>query len=139
MRRWCAACCPVSVRPLRRADRCIAACYSRPMRQLSLLLALLWASAVYAEASTFLIDADRWATPRSGQALVEMEPLRNAVNELMRRPGSRMVIRYPGGEAGQLWVQELRAWLVALGVSSSRIELVPGGVEDNIVQIQVDS
>lgn len=109
------------------------------MYRLILLITLLWAPVMHAGPATFIIDADRWATPRSGEALVQMEPLREAVVELMRRPGSRLLVRYPGGEAGQLWVQELRAWLVALGVPSSRIELVPGGVSDDIVQLQVES
>lgn len=109
------------------------------MVRTALILALLWAAPAAAEMRHFTIDAELWSAPRSGAALVQMEPLREAVTELMRRPGSRIVVRYPGGEAGQLWVQELRAWLVALGVSSSRIELIPGGTGDDVVQLQVGS
>jgi len=107
------------------------------MVRTALILALLWAAPAVAETRTFTIDAELWSAPRTGAALVRMEPLREAVTELMRRPGGHIVVRYPGGEAGQLWAQELRAWLVALGVASSRIELLPGGVADDAVELQI--
>lgn len=109
------------------------------MRALIPLLLLLAGPAHAAGNGPWALDAETWAAPRSGQALVQMPPLRDAVEALLNTPGSRLLIRYPGGESGQLWVQELRAWLIALGVPSSRIDLLPGGTRDDQLLLEVQS
>ena len=109
------------------------------MRVLLPLLLLLAGLARAATPGPWVIDAELWAAPRSGQALVQMAPLREAVDALLRTPGSRLLIHYPGGESGQLWVQELRAWLIALGVPSTRIDLLPGGTRDDQLLLEVQS
>jgi hypothetical protein len=94
----------------------------------SLLLALLLAAASgHAAEGPWVLDAEFWASPRSGETVRDHPVLREAVDALLRDPGSRLVIRYPGGETGQLWVQELRAWLVALAIPSDRIDILLGG------------
>jgi hypothetical protein len=103
------------------------------------LSALLWVANLAAAADgPWPIDAEFWAAPRSGQTVVAEPALRAAVATLLaREPDSRLQIRYPGGETGQLWAQELSAWLIALGIPSTRIETLPGGVRDDQLLLTV--
>ena len=64
--------------------------------------------------------------PRDAAAVLQMPAVNSAVRVLLAHPEGQLVIRYPGGDDGTLWAEELRAWLVALGVPSSRMELRPG-------------
>ncbi len=111
----------------------------RPMR--FLLPLLLWSCTALVRAADgpWTLDAEFWAVPRSGETVLAEPTLRAAVDTLMSRgEDSRLVIRYPGGETGQLWAQELRGWLVALGVASARIVTEPGGVRDDQLQLMVE-
>lgn len=74
----------------------------------------------------WIISADEWVRPRDGARVAGLAPLRDSVAKWMREPDQRLVIRYPGGEEGVLWADELRDWLVALGVPSAQVELMPG-------------
>lgn len=77
-------------------------------------------------AEPWSISADEWSRPRAGQSLVTMPALRHAVKGLNAEPMSILLIRYPGGDEGALWANELRDWLVSLGLPSSRIKIYPG-------------
>lgn len=89
------------------------------------------------QAQEFTLTQDEWARPRQGDTLVQMAPLRAAVQAMDGAPGSRLLVHYPGGEEGGLWAHELRAWLIALGVSAQEIELVPGGADSLALRLQV--
>lgn len=99
---------------------------ARRLRSLGLVVALV-VPAPAALAQSWGLDASTWARPRSGQAVVAMRPLPQVVRAWSQSPSSRIVIRYPGGEDGELWAHELRDWLVALGVPSGRVALTGGG------------
>ncbi len=79
-----------------------------------------------ADDSIYQISAEEWARPRHGDVLVQQPGLRSAVKQWINEPHGRIEIRFPGGEEGELWVTELRDWLVALGVPSASIEAHPG-------------
>ena len=80
-----------------------------------------------------LLPAEEWLMPRSGDRLLDWEPLRTTVREWMdAEVPSRIVIEYPGGEHGSLWVSELEDWLVTLGVPASVILTRPGGRVDGL-------
>lgn len=85
-----------------------------------------------APASAWTLDASTWARPRSGAAVLAMPPLAEVVDAWSKRPGDDIVIRHPGGEGGDVWAAELRAWLVALGIPGERIELVGGGEPERL-------
>lgn len=86
--------------------------------------------------STRIITAEQWAVPRSAETIINMPPIREIINHMQTLPGNRLLIRYPGGEEGVLWVSELRSWLVSLGISSQTMELVPGS-EQNQIELSV--
>lgn len=89
---------------------------------------LLLASSV--QAQSWLITAETWEVPRSGLRLVEIKPLSNAVNALNQLPDASLNVIYPASESGILWANELRDWLVSLGIPSERIQLSDGLVDD---------
>jgi hypothetical protein len=86
-----------------------------------LLTLLLLSLPVFAEPIT--LTAEDWARPRSGAALTQHAGLAHIVRAFERQPDSAIVIAHSTGEDGQLWAEELRSWFVALGVSSTRLQL----------------
>ncbi|MDH5784805.1 MAG: hypothetical protein OEZ16_04255 [Chromatiales bacterium] len=88
-------------------------------------------------AQVWTLEATDWARPRHGEWLVAHPPLLEAVQSLQQQPHSTLRLRYPGGDEGQLWVGELQAWLVALGLESERIEVLPGGSSVGTIQLEV--
>lgn len=86
-----------------------------------------------AQAAEYSIHAEVWARPRSGDSLLVLPALQSLLRDYDANLNATIEIRYPGGEEGVLWAQELQDWLVALGVPSRRIETVVGsGVQDSI-------
>lgn len=106
------------------------------MIKISLLLLLLFPVLVTGEES-WQISALEWAQPRHGEWLVRQPVLASAVDQLQQQPQSLLQIRYPGGDEGVLWAEELQAWLVALGLPSSRIERVPGSSTADRIQLDI--
>jgi hypothetical protein len=80
-----------------------------------------------------LLPAEEWLMPRSGDRLLDWPPLAATVREWIgAEVPSRIVIEYPGGEQGSLWVAELEDWLVTLGVPEAAIFTRPGGPVDGL-------
>ncbi len=101
-----------------------------------IFLVLLVPVAVYGE-SSWEISAQEWAQPRHGDWLVHQPALAGAIAQLQQQPDSHLQVRYPGGDEGVLWAEELQSWLVALGLASNRIELVPGSSKADLIQLNV--
>jgi len=72
----------------------------------------------------FPIGIELWMTPRDATTILHEPGISQAVKRLLDEPEAYLEVRYPTGEMGELWGQELQAWLVALGVVSDRIELL---------------
>lgn len=104
---------------------------------LFILSFLLNTSAALAE-SKHIITAEQWAVPRSAEVLINMPALKNAIHNMQSFPGSRLLIRYPGGDEGALWNSEFRSWLISLGISSQMMESIPGS-EANQLELEVIS
>ena len=101
-----------------------------------LFVLLLIALPVSAE-TVWMLDAADWARPRHGEWLASHPPLVAAIDKLQQTPHSVLQLRYPGGDEGALWVGELQAWLVALGLESERIEKLPGSSAAGAIQLEV--
>ena len=98
------------------------------------ILTVCMCSASVGYAETLEITSTEWARPRSGNQIISFTVLQSVVSHLEQRPKSAVTIHYAGGDEGLLWAEELRGWLVALGVTGDRIILVPGLAEhDRIV------
>ncbi|HEX7046450.1 MAG TPA: hypothetical protein VF275_02595 [Gammaproteobacteria bacterium] len=96
-----------------------------------LFLLVLLISCSARAAGSWTLSASEWSRPRSGEAVLAMEPVAEAVRAWQAADAatgtSRLQLLYPGGEEGSLWAAELHDWLVALGVPPGAIEVVAGG------------
>ncbi len=107
------------------------------MRFLLFLLLLGCLPATAAENPRFALQYDVWSVPRRAETLIAMPALRGAVQALRATPAGRLILRYPGGDAGTLWVNELESWLVALGVPRERIEKTPGSADPRRIELEI--
>lgn len=82
------------------------------------------------------LTADEWARPRSGEAIATLGRLHKLIEAFDIQPGVQIVIHYGAGESGTLWAEELRSWLVSLGVPSSRINLATGLGRNDVIVVE---
>ena len=119
----------------------------RMSRGLSLLIMLVSMTVCSAE-SVQIITAEDWARPRTGESLVRMPALKHTVRDYLDqksnqkgsqndRRGQRISIRHPRGEEGVLWAEELRGWLIALGIPSADITVSPQSSRIDAVELAV--
>ncbi len=101
------------------------------------LLSLLLFSTLSLADGGYLLSAEEWSRPRSGESLRELPALKAAIGDYTRQPRSNIIVRYPGGEEGVIWVQELRSWLIALGVPSRRIVVLAGSGQHDALDLRV--
>ena len=86
------------------------------------------------ESGVLQLQAEQWELTRSGETVLSLPVLNQLVNEWLRDKSRIIEIRYPGGEEGELWVQELTDWMVSLGIPSKKIVNVPGSGADDIIK-----
>ncbi len=84
-----------------------------------------------------LLHANEWSVPKQTTTLLAMPAISKSMRKLQNTTNSVLKIKYPGGDEGSLWVNELRSWLVALGLSSNRIELVQGSAISTTIELEV--
>ncbi|MBT59051.1 MAG: hypothetical protein CL393_05930 [Acidiferrobacteraceae bacterium] len=101
-----------------------------------LLFCLLAPPAKAAELREILSRA-QWPEVRTGMTVLGIEPLKRSILFFDANPGSRLIIRYPGGDVGNAWAFELRDWLISLGLASKHIRLEPGSGVPNAIMILV--
>jgi hypothetical protein len=86
-----------------------------------LFASVLLFSSFSVAAEPLTLSAADWTAPRTGAALVQQPALVKLLRALEQEPDGVAVISHATSETGQLWAEELRGWLVALGVSSAQI------------------
>ena len=100
-----------------------------------LMFALLLSVNVSADDFNITLRAETWDMPRHGEALLKVPELSSVIQKWMLDPQQKIELRYPGGEEGELWVEELKDWFVSLGVPSNAIQLSPGSNAEDIINI----
>jgi len=99
------------------------------------VLLLLFSGSLMAE--SWQLTLDEWSRPRSGEVVMEMAPVADAVLAWHQESDRHLELVYPGGEQGEIWVAELRDWLLALGVDRRAIRLQPGAPSEDVVLLRV--
>lgn len=84
-----------------------------------------------------LLNLNDWAVPKQSSTVLAMPAIQKSMRKIQNNANSRLKIKYPGGDEGTLWASELRSWLVALGLSSKRIDLVPGSSISTAIELEV--
>ena len=100
---------------------------------------ILMVGQIRAESSSVIIHSEQWDIPRHGEILIKQPELGKIVRSWASQPGSHIEIRYPGGEGGEIWVQELMDWLIALGVPSDAILHSLGSGGEDIIKLVLNS
>jgi hypothetical protein len=80
------------------------------------------------------LHAEQWELTRSGETILSLPVLNQLINVWLLEKDRKIEVRYPGGEEGEFWVQELTDWLVSLGIPSSRIVIIPGSGADDMIK-----
>lgn len=94
-------------------------------------------TASQASARGWDIPPDLWEKPRSGGAVRMLAPLRHCVETYLAEPGARILIHHADSEESLLRAEELRAWLAALAVEATRVELVADLKENQNLNIEL--
>jgi len=76
-----------------------------------------------ARAEQFQVPAELWDRPRTGQVVLAVPAVRQALNALLASPETRLTVHYPPGAESASQAEEMRAWLVAHALEPTRIAL----------------
>ena len=107
------------------------------MKRLIINVIIMFFATTALAADVELLHANEWMRPKSATTLMEMPAVSKSMRKLQKDTDSTLSIKYPGGDEGTLWANELRSWLIALGLSSRRIELVPGSAISTTIEFEV--
>ena len=83
------------------------------------------------------LQAEQWELARSGESVLSLPVLHQVVNAWLSQKQKKIEIQYPGGEDGELWVQELTDWLVSLGIPSSTLVTTPGSGAGDVIKFKL--
>ena len=83
------------------------------------------------------LHAEQWELARNGEQFLQVPVLNKVVNTWLLKEGYRIELRYPGGEEGELWVDELMDWLISLGIPSKYLVAVRGSGEADIIIFKI--
>ena len=102
------------------------------------VLSLFFTYHVNAEEQTldnmeWTLTAEQWDLVKNGEQLLKLPVIHDVVNAWLLKPEDNIELRYPGGEEGELWIEELMDWLISLGIASKYMVAVPGSGEADIV------
>lgn len=92
------------------------------MLNLTMLFVLGWLPGA---AETLSLPVRDWTSPLRAEAVVQNRSLADFLQVFDRHRGDRLLIRHAGGEAETVRAEALRDALVALGLPSGLIRLVP--------------
>ena len=86
-----------------------------------MLLALFWGAPSMAQ--TFTLPVEFWLAPRSGQAVRAQPQLQQALTAYLQSERARIRVHHQKRDESIAQAEELRGWLIALGVEAARLEL----------------
>ena len=72
------------------------------------------------------ISTAEWPEIRTASRILALPAIQQAVAEIEAAADRTIVIYFPGGDHGEHWAQELRQWLIVLGIKGEKIQLAPG-------------
>ena len=111
-------------------------CFVRGMLAGAIWLAL-WLPVTLPAAEGATVPEAFWSSPRSAQQVVDEEAVAATVRAWEQQPQHVIRIRHPLGERGLLRAEELRDWLVALGVPSTAVVVRAGDEDTQQLQLSV--
>lgn len=83
------------------------------------------------------LQAEQWEFARGGENILSLPVLNNLITSWLADRQKLIEIKYPGGEEGEFWVQELTDWLVSLGIPSDRMIIVAGSGAGDMIKFDL--
>lgn len=105
-------------------------------RQQGCIGALLLLLALPSMAQTLTLPGEFWQAPRTGQAVRDEPRLQQAVAAYVQSEHVRLRLHHQKRDESTAQAEELRGWLIALGVEAERIELADDNPH-NLIQIEM--
>ena len=107
------------------------------------LIQLCWLALAFWPGFTFaqsvVVPADLWLAPRSGQAIRNNAQISKALDSYFQLAQARVRLHHHKRDESSAQAEELRGWLIALGIEASRIELVEDSPTDQLTLDITDS
>lgn len=110
---------------------------SNPVIVMLFALLIQFSLPLKAETRGVELTAEQWAIPRHGERILKMPEIKKLLDWWHEQPQQVIEISYPGGESGELWLTELKDWLIALGVSSTNIKSIAGSGSKDVIKLTV--
>lgn len=82
-----------------------------------------FAALVAAQAQGVAVVSDLWDRPRTARAVLAEPAVRQAVAAWISQAPARLSIHHAPGQEAPVQAEELRAWLIALGIEAERVTL----------------
>ncbi len=101
--------------------------------------ALLWSAPAHAAFWQATIKLGDWQAHAETNRLIELDAIRDLLARFEEKEGNTVTIRYPGGDAGSAWAVQFRNRLVAYGIPSSYIAMMPGSGGLDILHVSLTS
>jgi len=106
------------------------------------ILAFLFAPVVSAETPElndlqWKLTEEQWDLVKQGDQLLKMPVMTQMVEAWGQQQGQGIELRYPGGEEGELWVEELMDRLISLAIPSKYLSAVAGSGEADVIIIKI--
>lgn len=100
------------------------------------IILFFFSNIIFAE-NVELLHAKEWSVPKQATTILLMPAINKSMQKLKKNISATLKVKYPGGDEGTLWANELRSWLIALGLSSKRIDLIPGSAISTTIELEV--
>ena len=111
--------------------------YFRQLVPVILLLTVFADTALSSEKST-KIYASNWGNPQTSKEILAMRPPASIRRKLTRNPETTLHVLYPGDDKGIEWANDLRGWLISLGLKSERIIMSPDSYREDIIELKLE-
>lgn len=96
----------------------------------TIILTTLWIAPCSAQ--ILEIAPEFWLAPRSGQTVRDNPQLQSTVAAYLQSPHARVRLHYQKRDESTAQAEELRGWLIALGIEADRIDLEDDNTVDPI-------
>jgi len=83
------------------------------------------------------LTAEQWDLVKQGEQLLKIPMMQQVIDAWSLKPSQAVELRYPGGEEGELWVGELKDWLISLAIPSQYLFVVAGSGEADVIIIRI--
>lgn len=83
------------------------------------------------------LSAHAWGNPQSSKDILKIQPLNAIMRKLTNAPQAKLNVLYHGDDKGTQWANNIRRWLISLGLKSERIILTPDSYTVDTIELIV--